>query len=150
MALFIPKKVPLNWYQYDVSFSIELMRSFVQSVEELAANSILKYQTKKSEGGHQGLDEDTFDLREIFETYFPSLQRRSALLTVWGMFEHELDRLCLLYQSGRGLAPLASNSRDKGIDRSTVYLEDVAGLEGLKASSQWDYLKIVQRIRNAI
>lgn len=38
----------------------------------------------------------------------------------------------------------------KGIDRSTDYLEKVAGLQGLKASGEWNALKTLQRIRNVI
>ena len=38
----------------------------------------------------------------------------------------------------------------KGIDRSAGYLEKVAGLQGLKASEEWDLLKTLQRIRNVI
>ncbi len=38
----------------------------------------------------------------------------------------------------------------KGIDRSTEYLQKVAGLAGLKASREWDDLRTIQRIRNVI
>ncbi|MFI5089860.1 MAG: hypothetical protein ACHP7P_07360 [Terriglobales bacterium] len=89
-------------------------------------------------------------MEEIFEEYFPSLQRRSALLTVWGFLEHELDKLCLLYQSEKGFRLAFSDLSGKGIDRSTGYLEKVAGLGGLKASREWDDIKTVQRIRNVI
>jgi len=150
MALYTPKKIALNWYQYDVSFSIELMTSFVRGVEKQAAESIQDYMTKRSEGGHRGLDKSSWDLKEIFEEYFPSLQRRSALLTVWGFLEHELDELCTLYQSEKGFSLAFSDLSGKGIDRSTTYLEKVAGLHGLKASREWDDLKAVQRIRNVI
>lgn len=151
MARFTPKNVVVNWYQYDVSFSIELMISFVQGVERQAAESVLNYRNlKSSEERHRGLDRSSWDLEGIFEEYFPSLQRRSALLTVWGFLEHELDKLCLLYQSEKGFRLAFSDLSGKGIDRSTGYLEKVAGLEGLKASREWDGIKTIQRIRNVI
>jgi hypothetical protein len=151
MALYTPRKIVLNWYQYDVSFSMELITSFVRGVERQAAESIQDYITKRSEGsGYRGLDERSWDLKEIFEEYFPNLQRRSALLTVWGFVEHELDKLCTLYQSEKGFVLAFSDLSGKGIDRSTTYLEKVAGLHGLKASREWDDLKVVQRIRNVI
>ena len=103
MPLYTPKKVVLNWYQYDVAFSIELIRSFVRGVERQVADSILDYKDIKKDEGHRGLTEDSWDLQEVFEGYFPSLQRRSALLTVWGFLEHELDALCSLYQSEKEL-----------------------------------------------
>jgi hypothetical protein len=150
MAFYTPKRVVLNWYRYDVSFSVELITSFVQGIEKQAAESIDGYKTKRSENGHRGLDESSWQLNEIFEEYFPSLQRRSALLTVWGFLEHELDALCVLYQSEKGFRLSFSDVSGKGIDRSTLYLEKVAGLEGLKASREWDDLKRLQRIRNVI
>jgi len=141
----------VNWYRYDVSFSIELINSFVQSIERQAAKSILDYRnSKRSEDGHGGLDRDSWDLKEIFEEYFPSLQRRSALLTVWSFLEHELNNLCLRYQREKGFALAFSDLGGKGIDRSTAYLEKIAGLEGLNASREWHDLKTVQRIRNVI
>lgn len=151
MALFTPKKVVLNWYRYDVSFSIELIISFVQGIEKQAAESVAAFRASKhSKDGHQGLDESSWDLKEIFEAYFPSLQRSSAFLTVCGFLEHELDKLCLQYQSEKGFKLTLSDLNGKGIDRSTSYLEKVAGLEGLKSSKEWDEIKTVQRIRNVI
>lgn len=151
MALFTLKKVVLNWYRYDVSFSIELITSFVQGIEKQAAESVAAFRASKHSDGHQGLNnEDSWDLKEIFEAYFPSLQRSSAFLTVWGFLEHELDKLCLQYQSEKGFGLTLSDLSDKGIDRSTSYLEKVAGLEGLKSSKEWDEIKTVQRIRNVV
>jgi hypothetical protein len=83
MALYTPKKVVLNWYQYDVSFSICLLSIFVNSVEEQAAKSIADFKTNSQtevldhNGGtelshvHRGLDSSTWALEEIFEKYFP-------------------------------------------------------------------------------
>jgi hypothetical protein len=150
MALYTPKKVALNWYRYDVSFSIELMSSFVKGVEKHAADSVFDYRTRKKSDEHHGLDRSGWDLETIFEQYFPSLQRRSALLTLWGFVEHELDQLCSLYQSEKSFILTFSDLSGKGIDRSTAYLEKVAGLNGLNASQVWDDLKTIQRIRNVI
>ncbi|HEY5029289.1 MAG TPA: hypothetical protein VIK39_12835 [Candidatus Angelobacter sp.] len=150
MPIYFPKKVVLNWYQYDASFSIDLMISFVDGIEKQAAYSIANYRTKQSEDGHQGLDDSSWDLENIFGEYFPSLQRRSAFLTVWSYLEHQLDQLCLFYQSERKLRLSFTDLSGKGIDRSTDYLEKVAGLHGLKASGEWNALKTLQRIRNVI
>jgi hypothetical protein len=150
MPIYTPKKVVLNWYQYDVGFSIELIKSFVQGVERQAADSVVDYRNNKKCGAHMGLGEESWDLQEVFEEYFPSLQRRSALLTVWSFLEHELDALCSLYQSEKGLKLAFSDLAGKGIDRSATYLEKVAGLLGLKSSREWNDLKEIQNIRNLI
>ena len=140
----------MNWYQYDANFSIDLMMSFVDGIEKQAAESVANYRTKRSEDRHQGLDESSWDLKEIFEEYFPSLQRRSAFLTVWGFLEHQLDQLCLLYQSERKLRLSFTDLNGKGVDRSTGYLEKVVGLQGLKASAEWGRLKSLQNVRNVV
>jgi hypothetical protein len=158
MALHIPKRVVLNWYQYDVSFSAELINTFVESIEKQASESMVNYEkTTKSDvvDGqmvyvHQGLESDTWDLATVFGEYFPSLQRRSALLTVCSYFEHELDQLCLLYQSEKSFRLALSDLNGKGIDRSISYLEKVAGLYVHRASPVWKDIKNIQKIRNLI
>src|SRR5436305_175799 len=94
-----------NWHQNELSISAELIDSFVKSVENQAAESIVRCEREKKSHievlgedemfvrvveTHEGLENETWDLETIFREYFPSLQRRSALLTVWGYFEHEL------------------------------------------------------------
>jgi len=99
---------------------------------------------------HQGLDDETWDLPTIFREYFPSLQRWSALLTVCSYFEHELDKLCRLYQSEKSFAITVDDLRDKRIDRSTRYLQKVVGLNVHRASQEWQEIKKIQKIRNDI
>jgi hypothetical protein len=66
------------------------------------------------------------------------------------MLERELDDLCSLYKSEKEFWLSLFDLSDKGIDRSTKYLEKVAGLEGLKASQEWAQLKAIQKIRNTL
>jgi hypothetical protein len=58
--------------------------------------------------------------------------------------------LYALYKIEKGFGLAFSDLKDVGIDRSTGYLEKVAGLKGLKASKEWNVLKTIQRIRNVI
>jgi hypothetical protein len=120
-TIMLLRKTVLTWYEYDMSFSAELIDSFVAGIERQAAESIVRYEEGKQKHEiedvtgeneetylrvvetHQGLDNETWDLTTIFMEYFPSLQRRSALMTVSGYFEHELDKLCSFYQSEKGL-----------------------------------------------
>jgi len=156
-----------NWYRTDISESAELIESFVKGVETQAAESIARYEQKaerlvvkyetddKEEyealvRTHQGLSDESWDLETIFREYFPSLQRRSALLTVWGYFEHELDKLCLLYRSEKNYKIALTDLNGQGIDRSTSYLEKVAGIDAHKNSQEWNCIKNIQKIRNAV
>jgi hypothetical protein len=168
-----------NWH-YEVSLSTRLIDSFVQGVEKQVADSIERYRTSRDNGTltvydvstscdsdeetsdsigasrtvevHQGLDDETWDLDELFERYFPNLQRRSALLPLWGFAEYELHKLCLLYQSENHFEKSVFDfgGKDRGIDLSVNYLQEIAGLKRLKTSQQWVQLKALQEIRNVI
>jgi hypothetical protein len=158
MGIFIPKKVVRNWYRYDVSFSAELIESFVDGVERQAAESVVSFEQRKrievvddyARVVHQGLHDETWDLSTIFREYFPSLQRRSALLTVCSYFENELDKLCRLYQSEKDFSVTVDDLLGRGIDRSTNYLQKVAGLDVHRTSQEWREIKNIQNIRNDI
>ncbi len=158
-------KVVLNWYQYDVSFSIELIESFIEGIEIQADESIIRYEKKKETlvfdevpeensarvvETYQGLNSETWKLKNIFCVHFPSMQRRSALLTISGYFEHELNKLCKQYQSEKSFKLALSDISGKGISRSSKYLEKVAGLDVHKTSKEWNQIKKIQKIRNVI
>ena len=138
MGLYLPKRVVLNWFRYDVSFSLELIASFVSGVDRQATASLDTYNQSKEvlvkevapEEGivdvveiHEGLDSESWHMETIFGEYFPNLHRRSALLTVCGYFEHELDKLCMLYQSEKAYKLALQDLTGKGIDRAAKYLQ---------------------------
>jgi len=158
--IFSPRNVPLNLYRHDAILSIELMESFVSGVESQAAEAVVKFLKEKqlvpnTDGisamtVHQSLDDESWDLETIFTEYFPNLQRRSALLTLHSFFEHELGKLCALFKSGKGYALDVSDLKSKGIDRSTLYLERVVGLNVCKGSQDWAAIKKIQLVRNLI
>jgi hypothetical protein len=56
MALYTPKKVPLNWYRFDVKFSVELLVAYVDGVEAQVNRSIEEFRagTKKMPGRKLG------------------------------------------------------------------------------------------------
>jgi hypothetical protein len=143
MAIDTPKKVVLNWYKYDTMFSIEFVESFVRDTEISASDTRKRQRTP-------GLDEHDWNVTEIFREYFPNLQRRSALLTLWAFLEHTLASLCVLYQSEKGFKVNFEDLGGKGLDRSVNYLEKIAGLDGLKDCPEWAELKAIQLIRNVI
>src|SRR6266542_563799 len=110
--LFTPKQVPLNWYRYDVGFSIDLLRQYVRGVENQIAEGIEAFHKHKeirideatphendvqTVTVHRGLDDETWDLKGVFEDHFPNLQRRGALITLYSFLEHELNDLCGLF-----------------------------------------------------
>jgi hypothetical protein len=149
-----------TWYETDVSVTLGLMDGFVKVVEQLAKESAPMYERYKQthvqeddEGSYsveqyQGLDSLTVDLKKTFEEYFPSLQRRSAFVTVWGMFENKLNKLCERYRHERGLNLSVSDLQGSGIERATDYLEKVAGLKLNK--SEWTRITKMRNLRNVV
>ncbi len=167
MPLYIPKKVPLNWYKYEIELSIELLEVYISNVENQVNTNVEKYNKKKETEysqkvikilndqdpsdvtvTHEGLDSMTLDLEIIFEEYFPSLQRRSALITLFGIFEHILNDLCILFQKTEDFKIGFKNIKGSGIDRSIEYLELVALLPIDKKIKCWQEIKSIQKIRN--
>jgi hypothetical protein len=163
MTLVIPKLVVRNWYQNEVSYSADFIASFVEGVEKVATEFATSYEQKKQievvEDGrdeqyvrisHQGLDGETWDLPTIFGEYFPSLHRRSALLTLCSYFEYELEKLCKLYQTEKSWELAPSDIKGHGIYRSTTYLEKMAGLGVHRASQEWKDISVIQKVRNVL
>ena len=150
-----------NWYRDHLNF--ELIDKFVENTEKQVAQSILDYEEKKQiikvvgederymdlVETHDGLEGGTWDLNVVFREYFPNLQRGSAFLTVLGYFEHELDKLCELFQAEKGFGISYRDLREDGIDRSTSYLNKVAGLNLHNKIPEFTRLKNLKGARNA-
>lgn len=165
---YTPRKVPLNWYRYEMKFSIELLETFVKNAESQIDLSIQEYSKKKETlvvdhfpefpemqseklvDYHNGLDSETWDLESIFKEYFPTLQRRSAFLSLYGFLEHELNKLCMLYKNSQNKKVDFRDLKDLGIERSIKYLIIVAGLSIEKGNNKWGNVKSIQKIRNLI
>lgn len=71
-------------------------------------------------------------------------------MTIFGYFEHQLDKLCLLYRSEKKYKIALTDLKDLGIDRSTSYLEKVAGIDTHKTSPEWRRIKNIQKVRNVV
>lgn len=162
---YIPREVPLNWYRFDLKFSIMLLELFVKNAEDQIEVSIQEYIKKKETlvldehqeidsaeivNVHQGLDSETWDLEGVFKEYFPTLQRRSAFLSLYGFLEHDLDKLCMLYKKFHSQNIDFRDLKDLGIERSVKYLSIVAALPIDKGNNKWGKVKSIQKIRNII
>lgn len=163
--LFRPLDHPLNWYEHDVRGSIELLGSYVADIEVQVDKSIANFHVNADEIGvegthpdeppqfvkvHQGLDDTTWDLREIFGEYFPNLQRRSALITLFSFLEYELNKLCTLLQRTENYNVSFRDIAGAGIERAKTYLLKVASLDVDPAAAAWNEIKNIQALRNLV
>jgi hypothetical protein len=156
---------PLYWYRYDVSGSIELLRTYVSDIEKQVDAGIKKFEQEATEVEmeamseddsprvvtlHQGLDDVTWDLRAVFVDYFPGLQRRSALITLFSFFEHELNKVCTRLQSTEKFGISLRDVVGSGVERARTYLCKVASLDLQQAAVQWAEVKSIQAVRNLL
>jgi hypothetical protein len=157
-----------QWYQNDFGFSAPLIEEFVRLMEEHANAASQKYVSEKrvevvedpdlSELGIagreivsvRGLDSDSYDVESLWNEYFPSLLRRSALITVYGYFEHELVKLCYQFKNEKDFRLSLTDLKDDGIERSVNYLWKVANLDVHKGTQTWESMSHVRIIRNAV
>ena len=170
MSLFMPKHVPLNWCKYDMLFTLELLVTFVQLAEEQAVECAERYRNNAETFIHDeyeydeelegdfaevietygGLYSDTWDLETLFIHYFPSLQRRSAFLSLIGIFETELNKLCFLFKKKMQCKIDLKGLQGMGFFRACTYLEKVAEIDIAKDSTSWREIKNIQKIRNIV
>jgi hypothetical protein len=165
--LFRPMKHPLNWFQYDVAGSIELLEVYVSDIELQVESGIASFTKNAKEivveqnhfGEHartvkiyNSLDDETWDLQSVFLEYYPSLQRRSALITLYSFFEHELNKVCLLFQSTEKYEVLLADTsrKERGILRARTYLNEIALLNLEQSSSHWKNIREIQSLRNLL
>ena len=156
-----------QWFHFDAAFSMDILRSYAQSVEAQVKTSIAEYQARRKdwEGEldellqsephpdepdfeHAGLKGHVKDLEDVFEAYFPSLQRSSALAAIYGTFESELNHLCDLVQvaveSGLRFQDLNGN----GVERARSYLIKVGGFDLRAGEKEWNAITKIREVRN--
>ncbi|MES2415203.1 MAG: hypothetical protein V4614_15465 [Pseudomonadota bacterium] len=162
MALYTPRNVPLNWYRFDASGSVELLAAYVEDIETQVAKGIAEYKANTNTtvvknfdedsvvGLHKGLDDGTWHFPEVFEVYFPNLQRRSALITLYSFFEHELDKLCDLIRKQDKLLAKVTDMTDTGVKRSALYLSKLGGIDPGLNTHHWEKIQNIKHIRNLV
>jgi hypothetical protein len=144
------------------NFTYNLMRSFIKHAEETVQKSIDEFKTNGPETfeieicaedniyqhveHYMGLDNADVDLAEIFTLYFPSLQRRSSFLTLFGTYEHEIEKFCINFAKREQTYISLSDTKYKGLERSHLFIKKVVGLTD---SAVFIELKKIIVLRNA-
>lgn len=154
-----------SWYKLDVRFSLDLLRSHVNGVEEQIQISIDRFRSGKTQEfivydeelrigqsveHYGGLDSMDVDLDEIYTRYFPNLQRSSAFLTLYAFLEHELERLCIKLKSRYQLKANTNDISGNGITRSMTYMQKIALLNINETEATWAKLKVINKVRNLL
>lgn len=138
------------------------MRSFIQHTEDSISSSIATFREKGPEAeeievcaeegiyqyieSYQGLDSQDVFLDDIFENYFPSVQRRSALLTLVATYEHELERFCDIYTEEHNSPIKLNDLKGQGLERVNLFVKKIIGLN---SSTVFPAIKRIIKLRNS-
>lgn len=147
---------------FTFDFTYNLMRSFLRHTEDSIQSSIAAYKDNgpkveeieiSAEDGiyqymesYKGLDSQDVLLDDIFENYFPSLQRRSALLTLVATYEHELERFCDVYAEKHNSPIKLNDLKGQGIERINLFVKKIIGLDNSKI---FPTIKKIIKLRNS-
>lgn len=152
--------MPRPLFTFD--FTYKLMHSFVRNTEELIQISIEGYRENGPEveeieicaddgiyqyvEHYQGLDSQDVFLEDIFTKYFPSVQRRSALLTLVATYEHELERFCDVYTIKHNTPVKLNDLKGQGLERVHLFVKKLIGLQESKI---FPTIKKIIKLRNS-
>lgn len=152
-----------NWQSY-VSEELELLLALVEGVERSISDSTLNFERKievievsDPETGSpdlvriiDGVSDDAWDLKEVFNNYFPILHRKSFVITLYSFFEDSLKELCHRYRKERDLKLWPSDLKGDGILLYKSYLVKVVGLDFSRINKEWESINNVRKLRNSI
>jgi hypothetical protein len=147
---------------FTFDFTYNLMRSFIRHTEESIHTSIAAYRENGpeveeieicAEDGiyqyiehYQGLDSQDVFLDDIFTNYFPSVQRRSALLTLVATYEHELERFCDIYANQHNTPVKLNELKGQGLERVHLFVKKLIGLQN---SDVFPTIRKIIKLRNS-
>ncbi|WP_166654440.1 hypothetical protein [Rahnella sp. BIGb0236] len=154
--------LPIQFLHYDVSLTFEIIDSLNAQTDASIAGNISEYRTKGPEteeyeisadddGYHvveyyMGLDSGSVDLDDMFTSYYPSVTRRSVFLTLYGMLEHDFEKLCNGFARIHKAPVKLSDLRGSGFERCDLYARKIIGM---KSSNHYSSVKKVTKLRNA-
>jgi hypothetical protein len=157
---FSKLEIPRPLFTFD--FTYNLMRSFIRHTEESIHTSIVAYRENGpeveeieicAEDGiyqciehYQGLDSQDVFLDDIFTNYFPSVQRRSALLTLVATYEHELERFCDIFANQHNTPVRLNELKGQGLERVHLFVKRIIGLQN---SNAFPNIKKIIKLRNS-
>jgi len=99
-----------------------------------------------SVGYYMGLDDSSVDLNNMFTSYYPSLMRRSVFLTLYGMLEHDFEKLCNGFARVHDAPAKLADLKGSGFERCHKYAKKYIKMP---TSSHFAMVKKVTKLRNA-
>lgn len=146
----------------DIQLTFDLLTSLSEQTEISIQDNIDKFKNDgletfeieidAEEGIYQSIDtylglaDHIIDLDDVFTSYFPSIQRRSVFLTIFGTFEHELAKFCTSYSKRNNLSISLSDLKGNGLEQSNLYMRKILNLNN---SQSYPTIKRIIKLRNS-
>lgn len=147
---------------HDFGFNLMLLHGFINQTEASIRDSITKYEVEGPEtfvveehpedniyiaiDSYMGIDDQAVDLDYTFKNYYPSIMRRSALLTIVGLLEHEIEKFCNSYSKKHNTDINLTDLKGTGFERAHQFLNKIVGL---KQSTAHPEMKRIIKLRNS-
>lgn len=146
----------------DIQLTFNILKSLAEQTETSIQNNIdkfindgvetIKIEIDADEGIYQFIDTyldfpgHVIDLEDAFTSYFPSLQRRSVFLTIFGTMEHELAKFCISYSKRNNLNIGLNDLKWSGLEQTHLYMKRILNLNN---SQYFPIIKKIIKLRNS-
>ncbi|ENE3235851.1 hypothetical protein ABNA11_004876, partial [Escherichia coli] len=147
---------------FDFSLTFDIIETLITQSESSIEKAITEYNEKgpeeyiihvspeegiyQSTSFYMGLESSSVDLDDMFLMYYPSLFRRSVFLTIFGMFEHEIEKFCNNFARRHQTPIKISDLKGSGFERSHLFIKK---LLGMGVSPHYSTIKKITRLRNS-
>ncbi|MGE1160912.1 hypothetical protein ACQJ0H_19270 [Pantoea agglomerans] len=133
------------------SFNFQTEKAIESMIEDYNENgpAVFDFESDR-QGILDSIDSITDSFSEstdkVHTIYHPSLMRRSAFLTIFGMIEHEVDNVCIRFSKKYNTKIKINDLKGSGFERSFLFISRVIGLEG---SQHYSLVKRIIKLRNS-
>ncbi|MGY6467700.1 hypothetical protein ACXIUR_15755 [Vibrio parahaemolyticus] len=140
------------YMQYDTYK--EHARKVDQFLESEANEFKTRVETLAQEMESYERDEYLEDMSEQFQELkfeLPSIQRRAELITIYTVLEHQIQRICQVYEKALENPVKVKDLGSNGIiDQCRKYLEKVALVDFPSKHTSWVEITKIQQLRNCV
>jgi len=154
--------LPQQFSHYDMSLTFQIIASLNAQTDASIEANISRFHSEGTETEeyeisaednayhivdyYMGLDSASVDLDEMFTSYYPSVTRRSVFLTLYGMLEHDYEKLCNGFTRIHNAPIKLSDLTGSGFERCDLYARKIIGMQ---TSGHYSSVKKVTKLRNA-
>jgi hypothetical protein len=144
-------------FMLPIQMEVDSFRNYLTVMEDFLQKYSQDFQKKVSKHLNElGKDQQTVyvewhaDELETIEKDFPRILRYSCFTLLYSLVETNLEKICNYVRSSMSLALAPKDLVGKGVERSRVYLKEVANVEFPDSTSEWNEIKNYNLVRNSI